>query len=134
MPIITTPLGRNDSGPRVAELHRALLKFGAPIAQIEKSAQHFGDSTLAAVLAFRNQYGLPAVVGNAAPFDASVGRLLNVAAAAADGNRSTLRIAVRESVAAASNATAREIYRLARRGFGRHLCSPARMYTAFPLS
>jgi hypothetical protein len=31
MPIITTPLRRNDSGPAVAELHRALLKLGAPM-------------------------------------------------------------------------------------------------------
>jgi peptidoglycan hydrolase-like protein with peptidoglycan-binding domain len=81
MPIITTPLGRNDSGPAVAELQRALLKFGAPIVEAEKNGQRFGDSTLAAVLAFRNQHGLPAVAGNATPFDAAVGRLLNVAAA-----------------------------------------------------
>jgi len=80
MPIITIPLRRNDSGLAVAELQRALLKFGAPIAEAEKNAQRFGDSTLAAVLAFRSQHGLPAVIGDAAPFDASVGRLLNVAA------------------------------------------------------
>jgi hypothetical protein len=80
MPIITTPLRRNDSGPAVADLHRALLKSGAPIADAEKNAQRFGDSTLAAVLAFRNQHGLPAVAGNAAPFDASVGSPINVAA------------------------------------------------------
>ena len=90
MPIITTPLGRNDSGPAVADLQRALLKFGAPIADAEKNGQRFGDSTLAAVLAFRNQHGLPAVAGNAAPFDASVGRLLNVAPAAVDGNRAAI--------------------------------------------
>lgn len=114
MPIITTQLYRNDAGPPVADLQRALLKFGAPIADAEKSAQRFGDSTLAAVLAFRTQHGLPAVIGDAAPFDASVGRLLNVAAAAADGNRFALRSAVRESVAAASDATPQENYCLGR--------------------
>ena len=42
--------------------------------------------------------------------------------------------AVRESVAAASNATLQENYWLARRGFGPGLCPPARTHTAFPLS
>ena len=114
MPIITIPLRHNDSGPAVAELHRALLKFGAPIADTEKNSHRFGDSTLAAVLAFRNQHGLPEVASNAAPFDASVGRLLNVAAAATDGNRVALRAAARESIAAARNATPQENYWLAR--------------------
>lgn len=134
MPIVTVLLRPIDSGQAVADLHKALLKYGVPIADAERTGKRFADSTLAAVIAFRNQHGLPAVVGNAAPFDASIGRLLNVAAAAADGNRAALRAAVRESVAAASHATPQENYWLARRGFGRHLCPPARMYTAFPLN
>jgi hypothetical protein len=114
MPIITTPLRPNDSGPAVADLHLTLLQFGTSIADAEKNAQQFGDSTLAAVLAFRNQHGLPAVERNADPFDESVG-LLNVAAAAADGNRAALRIAVRESIAAAARtATPQENSWLAR--------------------
>jgi hypothetical protein len=99
MPIITGPTIRpNDSGQAVADLHKALLKYGAPIADAERTGKRFGDSTLAAVLAFRTQHGLPAASGTAATFDASFGRLLNVAAAAADGNRFALRSAVRESV------------------------------------
>jgi peptidoglycan hydrolase-like protein with peptidoglycan-binding domain len=131
MPIITGPIRPNDSGQVVVDLHMALLKYGAPIADAEKSSKRFGDSTLAAVLAFRSQHGLPPVTGTASPFDASVGRLLNVAAAAADGNRAAMRTAVRESVAAASTATPQENYWLARCGFGRHVCQPVRTYTAF---
>jgi hypothetical protein len=117
--------GRGRITPRVAEIRGA---------DAEMNAQGFGASTLAAVLAFRTQHGLPAVIGNATPFDASVGRLLNVAAAAADGNRAALRIPVRESVAAARNASPQENFWLARRGFGRRLCPPARTYTAFAAS
>jgi len=114
MPIITAPIRPNDSGQAVADLHKALLKYGAPIADTEKSGQRFGDSTLAAVLAFRSQHGLPPIAGTASPFDASVARLLHVASAAADGNRVALRVAVRESVAAAGNATPPENFWLAR--------------------
>ena len=80
MPVITTPLGRNDSGPAVAKLLGALLKFGAPIADAERNGQRFADSTLAAVLAFHTQHGLPAVARYRRPFDAAAGRLLNVIA------------------------------------------------------
>ena len=93
MPIITTPLKRNDTGQAVADLQTALLKLGSPIADIEKTAKRFGDSTLAAVIDLRKQFGLPEVNGNLPPFDASVGRLLNVAASANDGNLTALRSA-----------------------------------------
>lgn len=114
MPIITGPIRPNDSGQAVADLHKALLKYGAPIADAERTGKRFADSTLAAVLAFRSQHGLPLVTGRDSPFDASVARLLNVASAAAGGNRAEFRTAVRESVAAASNATPQENSQLAR--------------------
>ncbi len=53
MPIITGPLNPNDAGQAVADLHQALLKYGAVIADAEKTGKRFGDSTLAAVLDFR---------------------------------------------------------------------------------
>ena len=115
MPIITTPLGRNDSGPAVADLQTALLKLGSPIADAEKDAKTFGDSTLAAVIALRKRFGLPEANGNP-PFDASVGRLLNVAVAAEDGNGMETRKAVRESLAAANGAQPQEFYFLAHYG------------------
>lgn len=113
MPIITGPLRPNDNGQAVADLHKALLKYGAPIADVEKTGKRFGDSTLAAVLAFRSQHGLPPVAGTASPFDASVARLLNVASPAIEGNRTALRTALRESIAAADTASPQEQYWLA---------------------
>lgn len=114
MPLIVTPLRLNESGQAVGQLHGALLKLGAPIAADEKTAKRFGATTLAAVAAFRKQFGLPEVTGNAPPFDASVGRLLPVAAAANEGNRVALRAAVREAVAAAGTASPQENNALAR--------------------
>jgi hypothetical protein len=114
MPLLLTPLRLNDSGQNVGQLHGALLKVGAPVAAAEKTAKRFGATTLAAVTTFRKQFGLPDANGNA-PFDASVGRLLPIAAAANEGNGVALRAAVREALAAAgNNAPAQENNLLAR--------------------
>ncbi len=114
MPIITRPLNPNDTGQAVADLHQALVKYGAPIADAEKTGKRFGDSTLAAVLDFRKAHGLPPPARNAPPFDASVGRLLHAATAAVTDDRAALRTAVRESIDAGSTAPAQESYWLAR--------------------
>ena len=114
MPIITVPLRPNDTGQAVADLQRLLLNFRAPIADTERAGKRFGDSTLAAVLAFRSQHSLPPVAGTAPPFDAAVGRLLHAASAAVEGNRPALRTAVRESIAAAGTGSPDENYWLAR--------------------
>lgn len=113
MPIIRVVLNPGKTGAQVSELHKQLLAIGAVIASGEQTAKKFGPSTVAAVRAFRQQYGLPA--GNAV--DLSTGRLMHVAAAFAGvGGHVALRAAVREAAqaSAAGSSQPQELYWLAR--------------------
>jgi hypothetical protein len=103
MPPITGPLKLGDTGAIVHALHQQLMTLAFPLDGSEFNSQKFDNTTLAAVLALRARYGLPAVGNNAAPFDAPVGRLLYAASAAVTGNNHTLRHAVRESFAGAQS-------------------------------
>jgi peptidoglycan hydrolase-like protein with peptidoglycan-binding domain len=75
MPIITVQLKPGNTGTNVRELHNQLRFIGAVIAPGEKDTANFGPSTVAAVRAFRDQYGLPA--GDIV--DQSTARLMHVA-------------------------------------------------------
>src|SRR5688500_6235794 len=113
MPIIGVLLNPGNTGVNVSELHKQLLAVGAVIAPGEQTATNFGPSTVAAVRAFRQQYGLPA--GDA--MDLSTGRVMHVASAFAGvGGRVAVRAAVREAMlaAAADSSQPQELYWLAR--------------------
>jgi peptidoglycan hydrolase-like protein with peptidoglycan-binding domain len=114
MPIIGVPLKLGDTGTSVQALQDQLMTLGFTIDGNELPARRFGAKTLAAVLAVRKRHGLPEVANNTTPFDASVDRLLHVAAARVTGNTRMLRDAVRESFAAAQNPPETEIVALAR--------------------
>ena len=98
MPMIGVLLNPGNTGANVRELHSQLLTLGAVIAPAEQTATNYGTSTVAAVRAFRQQYGLPA----SDAVDLPTGRLMHVASAfAGTGGRVTVRTAVREAACAA---------------------------------
>jgi peptidoglycan hydrolase-like protein with peptidoglycan-binding domain len=81
------------------------------IAPGELTATNYGDSTVAAVRAFRQQYGLPAED----TVDLSTGRLMHAASTfAGSGGRVALHAAVREAAAAADTSQPQELYWLTR--------------------
>ena len=110
MPIIGVPLKPTNTGANVGELHVQLLALGAVIAPGEQTGKNFGPSTVAAVRAFRQRYGLPA--GDTV--DLPTGRLMHVASTFASGGRAPLRAAVREAASAADTSQPQELYWLAR--------------------
>ena len=113
MPFIGVVLNSNSTGANVRELHNQLLAIGAVIAPGEQAAKKFGPSTVAAVRAFWQQYGLPA--GDAV--DLPTARLMHVASAFAGvGGRVALRTAVREAAlaSAADTSQPQALYWLAR--------------------
>jgi peptidoglycan hydrolase-like protein with peptidoglycan-binding domain len=111
MPMIEVLLNRGNTGANVRELHNQLLAIGAVLDSGEQTATSFGPSTVAAVRAFRERYGLPA----ADNVDLPTGRLMHVASRFAEsGDHGALRAAVREAAAAADTSQPQELYWLAR--------------------
>lgn len=110
MPIIRVPLKRDDTGTNVRELHKQLLAVGAAIDSGEQTGGNFGPTTVAAVLAFRLQYGLPA----GETLDASTGRLMHVASAFDGGGRHAALLAAVREAAAADTSEPQELYQHAR--------------------
>src|SRR5829696_1349608 len=111
MPAIGVLLSPGNTGTNVHELHGQLAALGAAVASDEQTAQDFGSSTVAAVRAFRQRYGLPA--GD--DVDLSTGRLIYAASAfAGPGGREALRAAVHEAVSSADASQPQELYWLAR--------------------
>jgi len=106
MPLLTVQLKSGNTGANVRELHKQLLAVGAVLDPSEQTATSYGPSTVAAVRAFRQQYGLPA--GDTV--DLSTGRLMHVASSFNGvGNRVALRAAVREAAAAADTSQPQEL-------------------------
>src|SRR6266511_2567565 len=111
MPLIEVVLIPGSTGANVQELHAQLTGLGAVIAPAEQSSKNYGPSTVAAVRAFRQQYGLPA----GESVDKPTARLLHAASTfAGTGGRVALRAAVREAAAAADTSQPQELYWLAR--------------------
>jgi hypothetical protein len=120
MAVITGPIQSGVRNNDVTLIQQALLSLGATIAPGElftaTTAGIYGTSTQSAVAALVDRFGVgpPNVL---IPFNASIGRLLNIAVGAEAGNCAALRQAVRESFAArqtAPAATAAELAWLAR--------------------
>jgi len=111
MPIIGVELDPGNSGNEVHELHAQLLAIGAVLDAGEQNDVRFGDSTVAAVRAFREWYGLP----DGDTVDLPAARLMHVASMFADtGSRADLGTAVAEAVAAGDDSQPQELYWLAR--------------------
>jgi len=107
MPPITLTIKPNDQRPEVTRMQKALISIGATIADAELAHAgaegRYGPTTQNAVAALRRRFGLPTEDENGDPvldFDAPLGRLLHVAAAAEEGSSAALQTAVRESFAA----------------------------------
>src|SRR5262245_57975998 len=106
---ITETIQSGEGSAEVTEMQQALISLGAAIAPAEQNGETYGPSTLAAVHAFQQQFGLPV----ADTLDPSTGRLMNVAATfAGAGDPAALRDVVRE--AAADTSQPQELYWLAR--------------------
>ncbi len=113
MPIIGAVLNPGNTGANVRELHEQLLAVDAVLDAGEQTETKFGPSTVAAVRAFRERFGLP----DGDTVDLPTGRLMHVASTFADsGDRGALRTAVREAAAASAADTSepQELYWLAR--------------------
>lgn len=111
MPLIGVVLAGGDTGVNVHELQEQLVAVGAVLDPGEQNATAFGASTVAAVRAFRQRYGLP----DGDSVDLPTGRLMHVASVFAEsGDRVALRAAVREAAAAADTSEPQELYWLAR--------------------
>lgn len=109
MAVITGPIQSGVRNNDVTLMQQALLRLGANIVAGElftaTTAGAYGPSTQAAVAALLDRFGVdhsnPPI-----PFNASMGRLLNIAVGAEVGNCAALRQAVRESFAARQTAPA----------------------------
>jgi len=109
MAVITGPILSGARNNDVTLIQQALLSLGATIVAGElftaTTAGAYGPSTQAAVAALLDRFGVdhsnPPI-----PFNASMGRLLNIAVGAEVGNSAALRQAVRESYAARQSAPA----------------------------
>ena len=111
MAIIGVLLNPGDTGAHVGALHEQLRNVGAVLDSGEQTATNYGPSTVAAVRAFRQRYGLPA--GDAV--DPPTARLMHVASVfASTGGQAPLRAAVREAASAADTTQPQELYWLAR--------------------
>ena len=97
-------------------MQQALISLGANIASGElfttTVAGLYGPTTQAAIAALYRRFNL--VPPSPLPFNAFVGRLLNIAVGAEVGNSAALRQAVRESFAAIQTAPAADASELAR--------------------
>jgi hypothetical protein len=101
-PIIKRTIQPDERRNEVTEMQRALITLGANIAHgelaTEKGAGTYGPRTQTAIIALLDRFGAehpnPPI-----PFNASVGRLLNIAVGAELGNSAALQEAVRESFA-----------------------------------
>ncbi|MGH8490622.1 MAG: hypothetical protein ACREXS_17600 [Gammaproteobacteria bacterium] len=102
MAVITKTIQPGEKSNEVTAIQKGLISLGAVIASGElftaTTAGTFGPSTQAAMVALYARFGF----GQFGPpvFNASVGRLLNIAVGADVGNSAALQKAVRESFAA----------------------------------
>lgn len=108
MPVITKTIQPGEQSVEVTQMQLALLTLGANIAVAEifnsTTAGTYGTTTQAAIAALYQRFGFQAPTPP--PFNAFVGRLLNIAVGAEVGNSAALRTAVRESFAARQTAPA----------------------------
>jgi peptidoglycan hydrolase-like protein with peptidoglycan-binding domain len=103
MAVITGTIQPGERRNEVTEIQKALISLGYNIAPDELAtasiAGPFGPTTQKAVAALLDRFGI-AHSNLPIPFNASVGRLLNIAVGAELGNSAALQKAVRESFAA----------------------------------
>jgi hypothetical protein len=108
MPVITKTIQPGERSVEVTQMQQALLTLGAYIASAElftpTIAGIYGSTTQAAIAGLYKRFGFQATTPP--PFNAFVGRLLNIAVKAEAGNSAALRTAVRESFAAIQTAPA----------------------------
>jgi hypothetical protein len=115
MAVITATIQPGERRNEVTEIQKALISLGAKIASGElftaTTAGTYGRDTQAAVVALLERFRF--VPLNPQPFNAFVGRLLNIAVGAELGNSAALQKAVRESFAAIQTAPAAGLKELA---------------------
>jgi peptidoglycan hydrolase-like protein with peptidoglycan-binding domain len=91
----------------VTEIQKALNSLGASIASNElftaTTAGTYGPTTQAAIIALLERFGLPHL--NPQPFNASIGRFLNIAAGAEVGNSAGVKKGRTRVVGRHSNST-----------------------------
>jgi hypothetical protein len=108
MAVITRTIQAGERRNEVTEMQKALISLGANIASGElftaTTAGTYGPTTQAAIIGLLDRFGFPHL--NPQPFNASIGRLLNVAVGAEVGNIAALQKAVRESFALINTAPA----------------------------
>lgn len=102
MPVITKTIQPGERSVEVTQMQQALLSLGANIDSAElftaTIAGLYGPTTQTAIAALYRRFGF--VAPSPLPFNAFVGRLLNIAVGAEAGANAALRSAVRESFAA----------------------------------
>ena len=115
MAVITKTIQPGERSVEVTDMQKALILLGANIAGAElfttTVAGTYGPTTQAAIAALYKRFAFQAP--NPPPFNAFVGRLLNVAVGAEAGTSAALRQAVRESFAARQTAPAAGLSELA---------------------
>lgn len=108
MAVITKTIQGIETSVEVTQMQQALIKLGANISSGElftaTTAGTYGITTQAAIANLYKRFGF--VPPSPTIFNASVGRLLNIAVGAEVGNSAALRQAVRESFAAIQTAPA----------------------------
>lgn len=96
MPIITTLVKANTTGQKVKGVQDELLSIGLPIDPTERTQSRFGPSTSAAVLDFKQRFGLPT---NNSDVDAPTGAIMVMASTfAVEDDRAKVREVVRDVV------------------------------------
>jgi hypothetical protein len=99
MAVITQAIQPGEQRAEVTEIQKALISLNASIDAGEiftpTTAGTYGPTTRAAIISLLERFGLPHL--NPQPFNASIGRLLNIAVGAELGNSAALQQAVRES-------------------------------------
>jgi peptidoglycan hydrolase-like protein with peptidoglycan-binding domain len=115
MAVITTTIQPGERRNEVTEMQKALISLGANIGSGElftaTTAGTYGPTTQAAIAALYQRFTFLAL--NPPPFNAFVGRLLNIAVGAELGNSAALQKAVRESFAAIQTTPAAGLSELA---------------------
>ena len=100
MAVITRTIQSGEQRNEVTEIQKALISLGASINSGElftaTTAGTYGTTTQLAVAALMDRFGIKHF-NMPIPFNASLGRLLNIAVGAESGNSAALRQAVRES-------------------------------------
>ena len=100
MAVITRTIQSGERRNEVTEIQKALIRLGANIASAElfTATTHgtYGTTTQLAVAALMDRFGIKHF-NMPIPFNAPLGRLLNIAVGAELGNSAALRQAVRES-------------------------------------